>query len=575
MRDMAGSGGPYFSKMLLNALLLAAAKFSPRLDIRKKADEPSTAGWRFRQRVKELLGSAMDESTIPSIQALITVASSVFAVGDEKSTSWLYSGTAFRMIVDLGLHIDAANQVEQGKMSIEDLECRRRVFWGAFIFDKIHSMYQGRPPTLQEHDTKVPIEFMDDYEELELWVPMEPLNKASSSYPLPKHPGCPTYSVTTFSAFCRLSLVMNRIMNQIYSEDAFDQSRQPRHDITDALRRLEQELSSWWSALDPLIKFQPWANLTQDTLMLDNIPNPTVLSLQYVISHKLALNTQYNTDDVILTSCMFFVFQILLHRPYLADAHFYSPEIAPHCLDKCTKAAVRISLIIQCYCVAFTVRRAPYFIAYSAYVATTILIRVAAYHPAGSVFHARLEVCLRLLEEGKKVNAGVRKAYSVVTRLRTALRLQRNTMATQQSDDLTVLTHQFYETLRNDLAVDATRIVDIINSFTMEVRPLVDNYGTASKSNNANTQSSKTAVNVTSALPVEQPYISPFDTRQDASIPSNAISTALPASHPAHPSHIYGQPDFSGFNDIIFGLHSGSLDQWALKADSIKIQRSF
>jgi hypothetical protein len=38
----------------------------------------------------------------------------------------------------------------------EDIEIRRRVFWGAFVVDKIQSLYQGRPASLQDFDTTRP-----------------------------------------------------------------------------------------------------------------------------------------------------------------------------------------------------------------------------------------------------------------------------------------------------------------------------------------------------------------------------------------------------------------------------------
>ena len=46
MRDMACQG-PYFSKILLNAIYFGSAKFSPRLELRKDPDDVRTAGWRF------------------------------------------------------------------------------------------------------------------------------------------------------------------------------------------------------------------------------------------------------------------------------------------------------------------------------------------------------------------------------------------------------------------------------------------------------------------------------------------------------------------------------------------------
>jgi len=128
MRDMA-CGGPYFSKLLLNAIYFGSSKFSPRLEVRKDVNDVRTAGWRYRERVRELVGGSLDRSDITTIQALLVMTNSLFALGDERSAAWLYAGLAFRMLIDLGLHVDLTNSHQ---FSDEDLEIRRRVFWGAF-----------------------------------------------------------------------------------------------------------------------------------------------------------------------------------------------------------------------------------------------------------------------------------------------------------------------------------------------------------------------------------------------------------------------------------------------------------
>jgi hypothetical protein len=277
-RDFA-TRGPYFSKLLLNAILFAASKFSPRVDIRREASLPSTAGWRFRQRFKDLLGEAMDESSITTIQALITVASSLFAVESaSKSTAWLYSGIAFRMIIDLGLNVDGAELLKQQKISPEDLEARRRVFWGAFVFDKIHSMYFGRPVTLQETCIRVPIEFFDDYEELEQWTPIEPLNHINSDYELPTHPGGASFSVTTFSALCKLSIILGRILNGVYSERSYGVTSHKGPCSLKLMASMDEALDRWMANMPAEIKYQPWS--TGEVLSLQSTPTPTILSLQ-------------------------------------------------------------------------------------------------------------------------------------------------------------------------------------------------------------------------------------------------------------------------------------------------------
>jgi hypothetical protein len=129
MRDMA-CGGPYFSKLLLNAIYFGASPHCSRPEIRRDPEDVRTAGWLYRQRAMELLSTSFDKSKITTIQALLIMAQALFTWCDERSASWLYAGMAFNMIIDLGLHVDAPSCA--ASLSEEDLEIRRRVFWAAF-----------------------------------------------------------------------------------------------------------------------------------------------------------------------------------------------------------------------------------------------------------------------------------------------------------------------------------------------------------------------------------------------------------------------------------------------------------
>lgn len=135
MRDMA-CGGPYFSKLLLNAMYYSASKHCSSTAIRHEAKDINTAGWSFRQRFTEILRDQFDQSRITSIQALLIMSSSLFSRCDERSVSWLYAGNAFNMLIDMGIHVRRGTS---RSMSPEELEVRRRVFWGAFR--KIYLIY--------------------------------------------------------------------------------------------------------------------------------------------------------------------------------------------------------------------------------------------------------------------------------------------------------------------------------------------------------------------------------------------------------------------------------------------------
>jgi hypothetical protein len=95
------SGGPYFTRLLLNAIFFSVAKFSHRPEVYDDILDQKTAGRRFLRRVKELLGEALDQSSIPTIQAMLLLSSSLFALG-QQSAAWLYNGIALQMLFDLG-----------------------------------------------------------------------------------------------------------------------------------------------------------------------------------------------------------------------------------------------------------------------------------------------------------------------------------------------------------------------------------------------------------------------------------------------------------------------------------------
>lgn len=131
MRDMACQG-PYFSKLLLNALFYSASRHSPRPEARQDPSDVNTAGWTYRNRFKTLLSSTFDESRITTIQALLIMANCLFSRCDERSLSWLYAGNAFNMLIDLGLQVECPQPVIVSPRAAEHTEVRRRVFWGAY-----------------------------------------------------------------------------------------------------------------------------------------------------------------------------------------------------------------------------------------------------------------------------------------------------------------------------------------------------------------------------------------------------------------------------------------------------------
>jgi hypothetical protein len=133
------------------------------------------------------------------------------------------------------------------------------------VVDKIQSLYQGRPISLQEADTRVPIVFHDTYEELEYWMPF--------AYSDTKHySGSPAYSVSTFSQLCKLSVIMNDILNKLYTEKS---EKRGCETLAEDLKALQRDLEIWEASLPTHLKLE---NIVDPA----TIPPPHVLSLQYV-----------------------------------------------------------------------------------------------------------------------------------------------------------------------------------------------------------------------------------------------------------------------------------------------------
>ncbi|CAK7229465.1 hypothetical protein SEUCBS140593_007255 [Sporothrix eucalyptigena] len=380
MRDMA-CGGPYFSRLLLNAIFFGASKFSNRPEVRRDPNDVRTAGWLFRERVRQLLGSALDRSDITTIQALLVMTSSLFALGDERSAAWLYAGTAFRMIIDLGMHVDGLRGTSG--LSEEDVEIRRRVFWGAFVVDKIQSLYQGRPVSLQEIETSVPLAFHDEYEELENWQPFAYYTYAGTNLAR-DYPGSPAYSVSCFTQLCRLSLIMNGILNAVYAERSVKKKPEA---LAEDLQRLHTDLVTWKSELPAHLNFDPNSK-TQTT------PPPHVLSL--LAMHNVLL--------------------ILLHRPFVSDGHLHANlrALSTRSFMTCAQAATAIVALLRCYNAAFSVRRAPYLISYATYVAATIHVRIAAQPGFATEAKEALAICLMVFDENSETNWAVKRARAVI-----------------------------------------------------------------------------------------------------------------------------------------------------------------
>ena len=66
-------------------------------------------------------------------------------------------GMGIRMITNMGLHVEMDRiSTAKDQRTVEEIEISRRLFWGAYVSEKLQSLYLGRPVFLHERDCHVP-----------------------------------------------------------------------------------------------------------------------------------------------------------------------------------------------------------------------------------------------------------------------------------------------------------------------------------------------------------------------------------------------------------------------------------
>jgi hypothetical protein len=405
MRELV-NGGSYCSDLLLYAVFACSSKFSERLEVRDDPTDPETAGQRFFTRCDELLlrEGLLIQSQIPTVIALIMLGSTFIARG-MTSKGWLYTGYALRMVYDLGLHVDLQ---QVNNHNAEEVEIRRRVFWGAFICEKLQSLYLGRPPTISLRDAHVSQDFMDTFEELEPWQPYDDPMTPAASRKVASSAAPSAYSVTVFQQLCLLSEIMSRIVNKIYFVGAT--ARKTLNEI----RPLDDLLTAWYRDLPAHLAYEPW---TKDVM------DPPVV----VAPNRIILLTTYHS------------LVVLLHRPFIATPKSGASsgsgadntiKTSAFSWKRCTTAARHITSLALSYQSIYPLRKSSYLLSYAVYVACTIHVLNAASLSTGSDSNAYAEsllllgASLRCLDELAVPNSGVADTARIIRKLMAAKGVQ-------------------------------------------------------------------------------------------------------------------------------------------------------
>lgn len=255
--ESIASGGPWVNKLLLNAIFYSSSLQSDRTSVLGSSDDPQSLRSRFYDRFSGLLGQALGQSSIPSATALLLVSSTLLSEG-KASAAWNLSGTAYRMVVDLGCHMMLGPDYEEvrfqssAQMLHKDIEqeLRKRLYWTAYVTDVTQSLCLGRQCSFATTEARVPSMLLDTFEELDEWQPyLDPTARVSTSNVYAPHPA---YAVSSFMSLVKLMRIGAQV-TKLYGIDTVGQT-------TESIMRekisIESQLAQWLETLSEELAFE-------------------------------------------------------------------------------------------------------------------------------------------------------------------------------------------------------------------------------------------------------------------------------------------------------------------------------
>ncbi|KIX99414.1 uncharacterized protein Z520_04990 [Fonsecaea multimorphosa CBS 102226] len=321
MRDLI-TAGPYVTPFLVHAVLAQAARYSDRTDA-------SDLGNYFAEQAVNLMAAEIQkDSSIPTIQALLILSGHESIIG-RASQAWLFSGMAFRMMRDMGIHIHERRLSLVGQFSQVELAMRRQIMWSCYTCDKALSLLLGRAPTI--HDTApfpTPETMLDGEEtEEEEWKP-----RFATTSMLEIGVSQKAKTNSRFAAYCRLCVIIDRILTTLYyRQKAYVDPQQLQSFLESSIEKLEEFALS----------------LSPDLFIREDCRSIACPPL-----HILILNLLYHAT------------LILLCRPYRSQL--------PRAREMATSAAEMIDRLIMLHIRRFGFRIVTYLESYTMFVASTI-----------------------------------------------------------------------------------------------------------------------------------------------------------------------------------------------------------
>ncbi|RSM08779.1 hypothetical protein CEP52_004453 [Fusarium oligoseptatum] len=237
-RDSKRSKGRYYSPLLLHCILACGSRYSDRTEARSNPEDANTAGHPFLDTIETLLHDELKRPNITTIQSLAVLSIVYFGSGQDAA-GWLYSGMANRLVVDMGLHLDPDSLASSVRMTVEEAELRRQLYWALYCVDKTSAGYTGRVCAMLDFQGAVKL-------------PEIPTHAQESDLRHALYSVSPRIFVALLTSWIKLSQIMERILSNLYAPKKLSVGDQRRNFFDSTLLELKSWLYGLCTELKPI-----------------------------------------------------------------------------------------------------------------------------------------------------------------------------------------------------------------------------------------------------------------------------------------------------------------------------------
>lgn len=289
-------GGRYWSFALVYSMCALGAPHSNHTRIQEKKNLLAKCAQEI------IMTHCLTKPSPTTIQALLCLAFHEVGQGN-ASQGWLFSGMAFRMGQDLGFHQDPMRWISQDRSIVtpEDIEIRRRIYWGSYVADKFISLYLGRPVYLREDDATVhPSEPLPDFPSDHTWFGFSEIASQYASSD-PQKPQL----IQALKHMVLLGKIFQDMMADIFSQSRSGQRNDARR--LNKLGELNVRLNRWHTSLPDGLQWSPWSttkNIRSHVLVLHLYYNALLLSLnRYFVKPSTGFPSSPSSREICSSSC--------------------------------------------------------------------------------------------------------------------------------------------------------------------------------------------------------------------------------------------------------------------------------